>query len=114
MVSLPRRATTSTNPVSVSVFHPWVSSHRRKAGTTTSRSCHSTSAGQNAMRGIYPQATPRALSVEDVHEPVLYEHDLDGLLALVRESQDASADLASRATGRRLVPRGTYAAAHGA
>ena len=46
------------------------------------------------MRGIYPQALP-ALCVEDVHEPVLYEHDLDGPLALVRGSQDASADLAS-------------------
>ncbi len=39
------------------------------------------------MRGIYPQARP-ALCVEDVHEPVLYGHDLDGALAFVRGFQD--------------------------
>lgn len=36
-----------------------------------------------------------ALHVEDVHEPVLYGHDLDAALAFVRGNQDTSAALAS-------------------
>jgi hypothetical protein len=43
---------------------------------------------------IYPQALP-ALCVEDVHEPALYEHDLDGALAFIWGSPDVSADPAS-------------------
>ena len=41
-------------------------------------------------RKTTPQALP-ALCVEDVHEPVLYGHDLDGALAFVRGYQDTSA-----------------------
>jgi hypothetical protein len=46
------------------------------------------------MGGFYPRALP-ALCVEDVHEPVLYGHDLDGALAFVRGYQDTSAAHAS-------------------
>lgn len=46
------------------------------------------------MRGNLTPSSP-GTRVEDVPEPVLYEHDLDGPLALVHGSQDGSADLAS-------------------
>ncbi len=58
------------------------------------------------MRGNLPQAIPPALCVDDVHEPVIYEHDLDGPDALVRGSQDASAtSQAERPEAARTVRR---------
>ena len=53
---------------------------------------------------IYPQALP-ALCVEDVHEPTLCEHDLDGALVFVRGSQTRARTLsgARRSVGRPQV-----------
>lgn len=56
------------------------------------------------MGGNLPQALP-ALCVEDVHEPVLYGHDLDGALACVRGYQDTSpahASLGEREAARTV------------
>jgi hypothetical protein len=48
------------------------------------------------MGGNLPPALPAICAEEEVHEPVLYEHNFVGALACVGGSQDASADLASR------------------
>ena len=55
------------------------------------------------------------MSFEDVHEPVLYGHDLDAALAIIRGFQDTSAALASvsEAEAARAVERlGETLAAH--
>jgi hypothetical protein len=52
---------------------------------------------------------------EDVHEPVLYGHDLDAALAFVRGFQDTSAALASLSDGEAgLYRRATARDARGA
>ena len=48
-----------------------------------------------ATTGILDHAGFDELRFEDVHEPVLYGHDLDAALAFVRGWQDTSAALAS-------------------
>jgi hypothetical protein len=45
--------------------------------------------------GILEHAGFDEMSLEDVHEPVLYGHDLDAALAFVRGFQDNSAALAT-------------------
>ena len=60
-----------------------------------------------ATAGILEGAGFDGLQFEDVHEPVLYGHDLDAALAFVRGFQDTSAALASMSDGEaaRTVER---------
>ena len=58
-------------------------------------------------RGILEGAGFAGVRFEDVHEPVLYGHDLDAALAFVRGFQNTSAALASLSDGEaaRTVER---------
>ena len=60
-----------------------------------------------ATAGILEGAGFDGVQFEDVHEPVLYGHDLDAALAFVRGFQDTSAALASMSDGEaaRTVER---------
>ena len=60
-----------------------------------------------ATAGILEGAGFDGIRFEDVHEPVLYGHDLDAALAFVRGFQDTSAALASLSDGEaaRTVER---------
>jgi SAM-dependent methyltransferase len=60
-----------------------------------------------ATAGILERAGFDALHFEDVHEPVLYGHDLDAALAFVRGFRNTSAALASLSDGEaaRTVQR---------
>ena len=60
-----------------------------------------------ATAGILEGAGFDGLHFEDIHEPVLYGHDLDAALAFVRGFQDTSAALASMSDGEaaRTVER---------
>ena len=60
-----------------------------------------------ATAGILERAGFDGMRFEDVHEPVLYGHDLDAALAFVRGFQDTSAALASLSDGEaaRTVER---------
>ena len=60
-----------------------------------------------ATAGILERAGFDEIRFEDVHEPVLYGHDLDAALAFVRGFQDTSAALASLSDGEaaRTVER---------
>ena len=60
-----------------------------------------------ATAGILEGAGFDGMRFEDVHEPVLYGHDLDAALAFVRGFQDTSAALASLSDGEaaRTVER---------
>src|SRR3954454_24352533 len=60
-----------------------------------------------ATAGILEGAGFDGMRFEDVHEPVLYGHDLDAALAFVRGFQDTSAALASLSNGEaaRTVER---------
>ena len=53
----------------------------------------------DATAGILEGAGFDGVRFEDVHEPVLYGHDLDAALAFVRGFQDTSAALASLSDG---------------
>jgi SAM-dependent methyltransferase len=60
-----------------------------------------------ATAGILARAGFENVRFEDVHEPVLYGHDLEAALAIVRGFQDTSAALASLSDGEaaRAVER---------
>jgi hypothetical protein len=60
-----------------------------------------------ATAGILEGAGFDGMCFEDVHEPVLYGHDLDAALAFVRGFEDTSAALASLSDGEaaRTVDR---------
>ena len=68
-----------------------------------------------ATAGILESAGFDGVRVEDVHEPVLYGHDLDAALAFVRGFQDTSMALASlsdRAAARTVERLREMLAAH--
>ena len=79
---------------------------RRGAATAAGRGPFSLGDAE-ATAGILEGAGFDGMRFEDVHEPVLYGHDLDAALAFVRGFQNTSAALASLSDGEaaRTVER---------
>jgi len=79
----------------------------RGAATAAGRGPFLARQSLEATAGILVGAGFDGVRFEDVHEPVLYGHDLDAALAFVRGFQDTSAALASLSDGEaaRTVER---------
>jgi hypothetical protein len=68
----------------------------RHASTSRSAASDPFSLGDSdATAAILERAGLEALRFEDVHEPVLYGHDIDAALEFIRGFQDVAAALAS-------------------